>query len=202
VAGKPVLGVVGGVASGKSTVAGQFARLGAAVIDADRVGHEVLREPAVQEAIRAAWGDGVFGPDGHVVRPAVARIVFAPPPDGPRELARLEAITHPRILARLREEMARLQADASMGAIVLDAAVMTKSGWDKLCDRLVFVEVPREVRLVRAQARGWSAEEFSAREASQPLPSEIRRQADVVIDNSGPPEETYRQVERFWRSLE
>ena len=79
-----ILGLLGGVASGKSLVSRQLAELGAVVLDADRAGHEALRLPSVEEAARRRWGDAVFGPDGHIDRSRLAKIVFAPPPDGPR----------------------------------------------------------------------------------------------------------------------
>src|SRR6185437_13418712 len=105
-----LIGLLGGVASGKSTVAELFRQLGAEVLDADRVGHEVLRMPAVRAAVGGRWGKDVIGPDGEVDRPALAKIVFAPPPAGPRQLAELERITHPEIRRRLKtevDEMAR-----------------------------------------------------------------------------------------------
>ena len=103
-----LIGLLGGVASGKSMVAEMFRRLGAEVLDADRVGHEVLRMPAVRAAVGGRWGKDVIGPDGEVNRPALAKIVFAPPPDGPRELAELERITHPEIRRRLQAKSAEL----------------------------------------------------------------------------------------------
>ena len=87
-----------------------FRQLGAGVLDADRAGHEVLRMPAVRAAVGGRWGKDVIGPDGEIDRSVLAKIVFAPPPDGPRELAELERITHPEIRQRLKaevEEMAR-----------------------------------------------------------------------------------------------
>ncbi len=105
-----IIGLLGGVASGKSTVAEMFQKLGAVVLDADRAGHKVLRLPAVRAAIGGRWGKDVIGTDGEIDRRALGKIVFAPPPDGPRELAELERITHPEIRERLKaqvEELAR-----------------------------------------------------------------------------------------------
>ena len=84
---------------------------------------------------------------------------------------------------------------------MLDAPLLLEAGWDRLCDALVFVEVPRELRLSRALARGWSEEEFAAREVAQESLDLKRSRADAIIDNSGSPEETRRQVERSWRCL-
>jgi len=194
-----VIGVAGGVASGKSVVCRELGRLGAVVLSADEIGHEVLEEPAVRGAIREAWGEEVFTAEGKVDRRALAGRVFAP--EGAGQLIQLEQITHPRIGARLKEEIDRA-AEGGAPAVVLDAAVMFKAGWHRLCDRIVFVDAPRDVRLARARQRGWSEEHFAAREASQ-LPVEAKRQlADTTIDNSGELADTTRQVEHFWRSLE
>ncbi len=195
-----IIGLLGGVASGKSFVAEQLRRLGAAVLDADRIGHEVLRLPEVREAIRNHFGPQVFDSNGQVNRPALAAIVFGSPPDGPRQLAVLEAITHPEIRRRLHIEAERLAAE-HVPAAVLDAPVMLKAGWGDVCDVLVFVEAPEEMRKKRAISRGWTAEQFAAREAAQESLAEKRGQADFVIDNSAAAEYTYEQIERLWHSL-
>jgi dephospho-CoA kinase len=196
-----VIGVAGGVASGKSVVSAELRRLGAAWLDADRIGHDVLEEPEVREAIRRQWGQEAFSADGKVNRTALAQRVFAPPPDGPQQLAILERITHPRIGERLRETIDRLKQEDQAPAAVLDAAVMFKAGWHRHCDRIVFVEAPRETRLQRALQRGWTAEHFAAREAAQLSIEDKRRLADTIIDNSGSLEHTLEQVGSFWRSL-
>ncbi|MBC8869548.1 MAG: dephospho-CoA kinase [Planctomycetes bacterium] len=197
-----LIGVAGGIASGKSLVSEQLIRLGAEVLDADRAGHDVLRDPEVTEAIRRRWGDDVFDAAGEIDRSEVAKIVFAPPPAGPEELTYLEQLTHPRIGQRLRERMAALARGRQSLVAVLDAPVMFKAGWDKMCDKVLFVDATRELRLARAKSRGWSEAEFDAREAAQESLDVKRSRADVIIDNSSSPEHTYAQVERFWRSLE
>jgi dephospho-CoA kinase len=198
--GLRVVGLLGGVASGKSLVAQQLVELGAGLLDGDRAGHEVLRQPEVEEAARKRWGEKVFGPDGHIHRSAVAAIVFGPPPAGPQELEFLEQITHPRIGQLLVKQASDLVA-AGKQVAVLDAPVMLKAGWDQLCHLVVFVEVSPEIRLARAQRRGWSQAEFNAREAAQESLEVKRRRADVVIDNSGSPESTQSQVAALWHSL-
>src|SRR5436309_2188032 len=105
-----IIGLLGGVASGKSFVAEQLRRLGAEVLDADRIGHDVLRLPEVRAAIRNHFGPQVFDSEGEVIRPALAAIVFGPPPDGPQQLAVLESMTHPEIRRRLQLEVERLAA--------------------------------------------------------------------------------------------
>ena len=194
------IGLLGGIASGKSLVAEQFCKLGAGLLDGDRAGHEVLRLPEVKELVRARWGPAVFTAGGEVDRPALGRIVFVPTSEGRRELEHLEKITHPRIGERLRQQAAELAAEGRAVA-VLDAPVMLKAGWDAFCDHIVFIEAPQETRRARALARGWRQEDIAARESVQE-PLEVKRQrADFVIDNSGSREQTLAEVERLWRVL-
>lgn len=194
------VGILGGVACGKSLVARQFAQLGAGVIDADRLGHESLDEPAVQAALRARWGKRSFGPDGKVSRGNVADIVFATTSEGGAERHFLESLVHPRIAQRLAAEKERFHAQ-EYRVVVLDAPLLIEAGWDRLCSKLVFVDAPRQLRLARATARGWTEQDVARREAAQ-APLEVKRlRADVTIDNSGTPRETQAQVERFWALL-
>ncbi len=195
-----IIGILGGVASGKTTIARMLAELGAALLDADAAGHEVLRRPEIEEALRQRWGTEVFGPDGRIDRAKVARIVFGPPPRGPAERAWLEQLTHPEI-ARLLTDQSRRLAASGTEVGVLDAPLLLEAGWDKLCERLIFADAPRDVRRRRALARGWSAEDFEAREGAQESLDQKRRRADVVIDTSGSLQQTRDQIERFWQSL-
>ncbi len=195
-----LIGILGGVASGKSLVARQLARLGAGVLDADRAGHEVLRLPQIEDAARRRWGDGVFGPDGRIDRSRLARLVFADPPDGPRERRHLERLTHPEIARLLSLQAEALTASGSR-AVVLDAPLLLETGWESLCEKLVFVHASRRARLARAFARGWSKEDFASREEAQESLDSKRELADVVVDNSGSSEQTQAQVEHFWQSL-
>jgi dephospho-CoA kinase len=177
-----IIGLIGGVASGKSAVARYFTDCGAALLDADRVGHEVLREPAVMKQLVARWGTRILNEAGEISRSAVAHIVFAPGNEGEREF--LNSVSHPRIGARLAEELDRLRA-AKYPAVVLDAALLLEAGWDHLCDQIVFVEVPLEQRLARARSRGWDVGELARREATQLPLEEKKRRSTICIDNSG-----------------
>lgn len=198
--GVRVVGVSGGVASGKSTVRESFRRLGAGVLDGDRAGHEVLSEDEVKAAIHHRWGDSVLDTAGEVDRRRVAEIVFADSAEAAAELRFLEDLTHPRIGARLVSEARRL-ADAGARLIVLEAAVMEKSGWDRLCDTLVYVDADRQTRLARALTRGWTEDDFNVRETAQESLEVRQGRADVVIDNSGSLEHTHAQVDRVVADL-
>jgi len=194
------VGLLGGIASGKSLVARQLAELGAGVLDADRAAHEVLRLPEVEAAARQRWGERVFGPDGWIDRGLLADLVFSDPPEGPVERKFLEKLTHPEIARVLKRQAEQLDA-AGVEVAVLDAPLIFEAGWNKLCDVLVFVDAPLEARLARAKHRGWGEEELASRQRTQAPLGFKREQADWVIDNSGTPEQTRAQVERLWRSL-
>lgn len=197
-----VLGITGGIASGKSLVAQQFGQWGALVLDADRIGHEVLEESEVRAALVARWGDGVLDGAGRISRGAVARRVFAPPPQGPAELAFLEGVTHPRITARMAEQLRQVRQDGQYRVVVLDAPVLHKAGWEAYCDLLVFVDADEGLRLARARQRGWDETQWRAREAAQPDLAYQRSRADVVLDNSGSPADLLAQASQVWRSLQ
>lgn len=192
-----VIGIVGGVASGKSVVAELFARCGATVIDGDQYGHQVLKEKGVISAIRKRWGRAVLDSKGNVDRKEVGRRVFASPETGQKELEFLEGLSHPLIKTMIEKRIHEVSREATSRMVVLDAAVMLKAGWDKLCDTIVYVDAPRELRRDRAVARGWDTNKFDSREQSQRDLVEKRRVADYVVDNWGTREETEQQVRRI-----
>jgi dephospho-CoA kinase len=189
---KPVIGLVGGMGSGKSLVASLLEERGAKVISGDRLGHEALGRPDVKERLTERWGREILDERGEISRRRVAGIVFA----DPTERHFLEKVVFPWIERRLTAEIAKAKEDPGTPWIVLDAAIMLESGWNKACDRLVFVDSLPEIRLQRlALDRGWSAEEVQARESAQMPLEEKKRRADFVIDNSGSMEELARQVD-------
>lgn len=194
------LGLVGGIASGKSQVADYLRDLGAIVLDADRAGHEVLRDPAVVAKIKSRWGDKVLDTAGQISRRAVAKIVFAAGNEAEKQF--LEQLTHPRIQMRMQQEILRAQAlTPPPRALVLDAALLFEAGWNSLCDKILYVDAPRDVRLERAVSRGWSAEQFAAREAAQWPVEDKRSRADLVIRNVRTLESLREVVRLTWRSL-
>lgn len=195
-----IIGLLGGVASGKTLVAQELGRLGAGILDADQAGHQVLQMPHIRVAIRARWGPEVFGPDGQVDRAQLARRVFGPSSQADQDRQYLQQLTHPEIGQLLRQQAQRL-AEVGCPAAVLDAPLLLEVGWDRWCDKLVFVDAPVELRRARALQRGWSAEEFAAREAAQWPLDQKRLRADIIIDNSGSVEHTRMQVLQFWQSL-
>lgn len=189
---KPVVGLVGGIGSGKSRVAAAFAERGARVISGDDIAHEALRQPAVRERVAARWGREVLDDQGEVNRRRLGSVVFA----DPGERAALEALVHPWIRDRIAADVAAARSDPSARLIVLDAAVMLEAGWDGICDRLVYVDAPKALRLRRvAEQRGWAAEEVEARERVQLPLTEKAARADHALDNSGTLDDLNRQVD-------
>jgi dephospho-CoA kinase len=187
--------LTGGIASGKSTVAAMFFRLGAVVLDADLIGHAVLGEEQTKTIVRELWGDGVFA-GGDVDRSALAAIVFDSA-KGPAQLRRLEQIIHPRIGERMLRAIEQAGTDQAP-AVVIDAPLLFEAGWDSMCDRLVFVESTADERRRRARLRGWTVDDLRAREKSQMSTLEKKNRSSNVIDNSGTLDQTFRQVCDLW----
>jgi dephospho-CoA kinase len=179
---KPVIGLIGGIGAGKTTAARCFAARGGVVIDADALGHEALRQPAIIAQVVERWGTGVRKPDGSLDRRAIGRIVFA----NAAERNALESIVFPYIGQRCREGIERGQADPQARFIVLDAAVMLEAGWNNEVDRIVYVSAPRDVRLARlARRSGWIDADLTAREAAQ-WPEDVKqsRVGAVILNDA------------------
>ncbi len=192
-----IIGLAGGIACGKSFVAGCFEQLGAALIDADRVGHEVLDQSDVQALLVSRWGSEVTI-DGKVDRRRLAAIVFDPDDDG-QQLSELEKITHPRIRYRIELQIEEFRDMGAVPAVVLDAPVMFRAGWDDICDQIVFVDAPIGVRRQRAALRGWKQGELERRESRQLAIDEKRERSTDVVDNAGSEQKTRDQVKLLWR---
>ncbi len=175
---KLVVGIVGGIGAGKSEVASLFAAQGYALIDADRLGHELLTTPVVIDAIVDRWGQDVLDGEGKVDRHRLGRIVFA----DPAEMAALNRIMHPRMAGEMQQRIETL-ADAYRG-VVVDAAVLFEAGWNALCDCVVFVDSTFEERLARVSAgRGWDGEELRRRESHQIPLDKKQRLCDYILGN-------------------
>jgi dephospho-CoA kinase len=197
---KPVLGLVGAIGAGKSTVADALARHGGKVVAADPLGHEALEHPDIRARVLDVWGNrDILTLQGTIDRKKLGRIVFP----SPVERSRLEHLLHPYIERRIQEEIDKAQVDSLAKYVVLDAAIMLEAGWDGVCDKLIFVDAPRPVRLARVQGqRGWTEADLANREAVQMPPEKKKERADAVIDNAGPPEATTAQVDRLVKSWE
>lgn len=190
------IGLLGGVASGKSTVAKLLAERGAAVLDADRAAHDALADQAVLAAIRERWGDTCFDSDGQLIRRCIAERVFGPAEGQTVERKFLESLVHPHVRRQLKKELAELRS-AGQAVAVLDIPLLLEAGWDAECDLLVLVDSPQTERLARAVDRGWDLDELARRESAQAPISEKRERADTVIHNDGTPEGLRSAVDEF-----
>lgn len=178
----PVIGLAGGIGSGKSAVAGFLRESGCFVTNSDADARELLQEERVREQLIRWWGTAVLDAQGRVNRHAVADIVFR----NPTQRERLEALVHPLVEERRREAWAAESARRSVPAFVIDAPLLFEAGLDRLCDAVIFVDAPLKDRLARVAAdRGWSEAELIRREKNQ-LPLETKRQrSDYVVRNDG-----------------
>lgn len=187
-----VLGVIGAIGAGKSTVARMFAEAGCQVFDADRVGHEVLADSKIVRRLVAAFGNEILNAQGAVDRGKVAQQVFA---DATKR-RQLEELVHPAI--RDRFEAAK-DAAQSQGApiLILEAPVLLEADWQDACNALIFVDAPRAMRQARLRSRGWDEAELARREAAQ-WPNDIKRTyAQFHLRNDGSLEACRRQVDQI-----
>ena len=172
-----VIGLTGGIGSGKTTLAGFLKELGVAVIDADKLGHRALQENQVRREVVAAFGQGVLDSDGQVDRPKLARLVFG----YPQQLARLNRITHPRIARMLTDRLDEHRRQGA-GAVILEAPLLVETGWVDTVDEVWVTVAPRTVVLNRLQHMGFTRREALARLGAQMKPEERLKKADVVIN--------------------
>ncbi|PIQ82161.1 MAG: dephospho-CoA kinase [Candidatus Omnitrophica bacterium CG11_big_fil_rev_8_21_14_0_20_64_10] len=196
-----VVGLVGGIGSGKSTVAGMFRALGARVLDADRIARELTRPgTAVSKRIRSAFGPEVFRAGGRIDRARLARAIFS----DPKRLKQLNRIVHPAVRREIRSRLNRLSRRDPSGVVVLDVPLLLEAGSKHYrCDRLVFVAVSSAAAARRlARRSGWRPEEVRRRARFQMPLSEKRRLADFVVKNDGSRRSTRSQVARVWKQLD
>jgi dephospho-CoA kinase len=179
--GKPIIGIAGGIGSGKSTVARIFGESGCTIIDSDAMVRQAYKDAQVKATLRKWWGDLIFDPKGEIDRQAVWRKVV----ERPLERRRLEQFIHP-IVNEQRERLMRQAAqDPQVVAFVWDTPLLFETGLNVHCDAVVFVETPRELREQRvAASKGWTAQELAERENLQ-MPLDKKREiSDHIVVNT------------------
>ena len=185
-----VLGLAGGIGSGKSRVAAEFARLGWLVFDFDAMTREALASSEIAATVAEWWGTGVLDAQGQVDRAVVGKIVF----DDAQQRRRLEALIHPKVW-RTRAEAIEAATSAGAPGVIFDAPLLFEAGLDSECDAVVFVDADQALREARVRAgRGWSAADLARREAAQWPIEEKRRRSRFILDNSSGPESLARRV--------
>jgi dephospho-CoA kinase len=193
----PLIGLTGGIGSGKSTVAAMLRDLGAVVIDADKVGHDVYRPgtPGFR-LVTEAFGADVVAADGTIDRKALGARVFV----DPTALARLNAIVHPLIGDEIRRRIAAARVAHPETPVVVEAAIMLEAGW-RFFDRVWVVTAPRDVAIGRVTAsRAQSRDDVERRIDAQMSNEERRQHADLVIENDGTLDDLRARVLAAWRT--
>ncbi len=194
-----VIGLTGGIASGKSTVSGLLAEMGAIVLDADKVGHEALSPGAeAYQDVVSAFGHEIVLPDGRIDRKKLGEIVF----NSAEALARLNAIMHPRMY-KMMEQRLDVYRQQGVPVVVLEAAVLLEAHWTPLVDQVWVTQVSEGTAIRRLRERnGLSEAQAVARLRSQLTAAQRATQADIIIDTDCPLSETEGQVRELWRGLQ
>lgn len=193
-----IIGLTGGIACGKTTVARLFQNFGADVIDADSVGHSVLREDAsVKKKLVATFGAGILDSKHEIDRSKLGRIVF----DSPDQLQALSKIVHPPIIERIKADIVKKSSSAEKSIIVIDAALLLELDLTYMVDFVVLVYADENIQIQRLTQRGLSYEDARRRIKSQMPSHEKTRFADFIIHNNGSLSSTAKQAKEVWRAL-
>ncbi|MFY9175929.1 MAG: dephospho-CoA kinase [Caldicoprobacterales bacterium] len=191
-----IIGLTGGIATGKSQVSSILSQLGAIIIDADKVAREIVQKglPAWQQ-IRDEFGEEYLLPNGEINRKKLGELVFS----HPGALAKLNNITHPAIKARIEDQINHLKAQGYKGLVVVDAALLLETGWETMVDQVWVVDVSMEKRIERLMARdGLTRDQALSRINSQMSQQERIAKADIIIYNNSDINSLKEQVQRLW----
>ncbi len=190
-----VIGLTGGIGTGKSEAARHMVELGARLIDADLVGHEAYApQTEAWRKVLEAFGEGILNPDGGIDRRSLGNIVFS----DPENLARLNAIMHPLMAGMVQEKIDGFREQGA-GVVVVEAALLFEAGWDFLVEEVWVTDSPEESVIERlAQRNGMSEEEARRRVSSQMGRRERLNRADIIIDNSSGVAEMKRGIDELW----
>lgn len=193
-----IIGITGGVASGKSTVAQMLASLGAHIIDADKICHRLLEKREIKSKIRERWGYKILDDDGRIKRHTLGNIVFA----DKKELLALNQIIHPQVIKLIKSKIHELTGNGKTNLIVIDAALLAETELVDLCDTILFVKTSRDICKKRAQLhRKWPLCETEKRERFQSSVKDKMQTADIIIDNSFSKANTLKQVKDFLKQF-
>jgi dephospho-CoA kinase len=186
---KLVIGILGGMCSGKSTVAKEFGKLGCAVIDADKIAHNLLDDKTIRTKIVHLFGKEILDSEGKITRAELANTVFSdkgkPAKRKAGKLSSLTDVLHPRVLAQVEQLITRFNKQPEVRAIVLDMPLLMEVGWEKRCDHIIFVDCKPPIRLERAKKTGFfDADTLKIRENLQISLDKKKRIADSIVDSN------------------
>ncbi|MDZ4848211.1 MAG: dephospho-CoA kinase [Pirellulaceae bacterium] len=197
-----IIGIVGGVASGKSEVAKQLVLRGAVHISADELGHSLLNDdPRIHSEVVALLGVQVLDRAGKVDRTKIAAMVFGSDAESKSRRTALEAILHPAIRKAAEQRVSELQKHDAVAMIILDAPLLIEADWVSLCDEIVFVDTPLEMRQRLAALRGWTIEELERREAAQVSLDKKRNVATEILVNDQDVERLREKCDALFQKL-
>lgn len=195
---KPVIGLAGGVGSGKSLIGRQFVELGCVLFNADTVAKDQYKKAEIKQQLVSWWGEDVIRPDGGVDLKKVGALVFG----DQAERERLEGLIHPLVDAERKIFIERANKDEQVKGIVLDVPLLFEVGVDRQCDAVVFVDTALETRIERViSSRGWDREELIKREKNQFALDMKRQAADYIVDNNSSVSESFAQVENVFKQI-
>lgn len=194
------IGLCAAPAGGKSTVARLLQQLGARWLNADEIGHQVLKMPAVVQRLVRRFGGTILAEDGEIDRRSLGKLVFGDDESAKAALNYLESITHPEIRSRLLAELAAAQA-AGVPAVVLDVPLLFESQWHHWCDEIWFIDTARETVQAAAAGRGWTPQMLDQRMDRQLSVAEKRRRSTHVVPNQGDLDQLRAVVVAHWRRL-
>jgi dephospho-CoA kinase len=190
-----VIGITGGIASGKSTIAEILRSFGANVINADKICHQIINTKDIAQKIINKWGTHIQNEYGNIERQSLAKIVFS----DKKEISALNKIIHPVVIKEIESRIAKLKKDETTKAIVLDAALLLESNLADICDTIIFVDTKKDLCKKRVMiSRMWSSDEIDKREQHQDLLRKKRDISNMIIDNNKSKTDTANQVKDFW----
>ena len=193
-----IIGLTGGIACGKNTVAEMFQGFGAYVIDADLIAHQLLKDdPSVKQKVVATFGESVLNDEGEIDRPKLGRIVF----DRHDHLRTLNEIVHPRVVELMAAEIKQKQSSDEHSVIVVNVPLLIEANLTHTVDSVVLVYADEDVQMQRLAQRGLSRADAQRRIRSQMPFSEKAQFADFIIYNNGHLSDTTRQAEQVWEAL-
>lgn len=194
---KPIIGILGGICSGKSTVAAEFGKLGCAIIDADAITHELLEKKTVKEKIIHIFGSSVLDLEAKIDRKKLAKVVFV----DVDKLSKLNKLLHPLVLRRTKMLIKKYNSQRKINAIVLDIPLLVEAGWTKLCNRIIFVKSRTNLRAKRAIKRGLNEYQLKKREKFQIFLDKKSSLADNIVENNSDFSALVRQVDKIFSNI-
>ncbi len=194
---KPIIGILGGICSGKSTVAAEFAKVGCNVIDADKIAHELLEKKDIKEKIIRLFGGSILDSEGRINHKRLANKVFS----DAHKLSSLNNIIHPLVLQRAEELIKQYKGQSQVKAIILDMPLLVEAGWANRCDSIIFVDCKKKIRLERAKKMGFEEKEIKFRENFQISLDNKVSLADNIINNNSDFLALVRQIKKIFSKI-